>query len=216
MTGRFGQTHDDRRLTENGSLDVSSSRVRQAATEIDVVVAWKLDEAEYGNAALDLDLLLRWWSVYPRGLWLLYESGTPIGSLGLWPLRRPAFHDIATGRRAEKQLEAADFATVADARSTRSWYCSGMIVARDVRARRAAAARRLLRGAIEGWAASGVFATKVDVCTVAYTAEGRRLARRVGLVEQRPSGFSVSEYPVYVALDQRPSELAARFPKSRI
>jgi hypothetical protein len=217
VTGRFGQTHDTRSLIESERSAVPSAlRPRPAANEIEVISAWKLDEAEYGNAALSLDLLLRWWSVYPRGLWLLIEDGEPVGSLGLWPLRRSAFHDLATGRRAEKQLEGSDFAPLADARSARSWYCSGLIVARSARARRAAAARSLLRGALEGWAANGAFASRVDLCAVAYTPDGLRLMRRLGMIEQRPSGFSVSEYPVYVALDQRPSELAARFPKSKI
>ncbi len=215
VTGRFGLTHDDRRQSETNRLGVlSASGVRPAASEIEVISAWKLDEAEYGNAALDLDLLLRWWSVYPRGFWLFVEDGRTVGSLGLWPLRRAAFYDLATGKRAEKQLRGADFAPVADARSTRSWYCSGIVVARDARRKRTAVARRLICGAIEGWTTAAAHSSRVDLCSVAFTPEGLRLARRLGMVEQRPTGFSVAEYPVYVALDQRPSLLAARFPKS--
>jgi hypothetical protein len=217
VTGRFGLTHDDRPLIEAGSLGMSAgAEIRPAANEREASAAWKLDQAEYGNAALDLERFLSWWSAYPRGLWLLLEGGEPIGSLGLWPLRRAAFHDIATGRRAEKQLENADFAPFSDARSTRSWYCSGLIVAPAARGGRGAAARRLLRGALEGWAAGGPLTSTVDFCAVAFTAEGDRIARRLGMTVQRPSGSSVSEYPVYIALDQRPSELAGRVPISRI
>jgi hypothetical protein len=214
VTGRFGHTHDERPVSETGRFAVPATGVRPAANELEVIAAWKLDEAEYGNASLDLDLLLHWWSVYPRGFWLAFEDGAPVGSLGLWPIRRAAFHDIATGRRAEKQLKGADFAPVSDARWTKSWYCSGIVVARAARRRRSAAARRLVRGTLEGWAAP--LSTTIDLCAVTFTPEGRRLARRIGMVEQRPSGFSVQEYPVYVALDKRPSALAARFSRARI
>jgi hypothetical protein len=217
VTGRFGLTHDDRPLLEAGPFGLPAATVvRPAANEREVSEAWKLDEAEYGNAALGLERLLEWWSVYPRGLWLLVEDGEPIGSLGIWPLRRAAFHDIATGRRAEKQLESVDFSPSSDARSTRSWYCSGLIVAPAARAGRGAAAWLLLRGALEGWAAGGALTSTVDFCAVAFTPQGDRIARRLGMTVQRPSGSSVSEYPVYIALDQRPSELAARVPISRI
>ena len=96
----------------------SPTRLRDVA-EFNIVSA--------GARDVTIDVLARWWSVYPAGIRLAEMSdGRIIAAISLWPIRPRVFDALCVGRYARTQLAKHDFDSHRGRRP--HWFLSGASV----------------------------------------------------------------------------------------
>ncbi len=135
--------------------------------------------AATGARDVSIDVLARWWSLYPQGIRLAETSdGSIVAAISLWPVRPRVFDALCVGRYARTQLAKRDFAEHRGRRP--HWFLSGAAVSPEF-ARSTKFLRSLLLEAVEDVRrAHGTRALRI--CAIAGDQDAERALRKSAFV----------------------------------
>lgn len=128
-----------------------------------------------GARDVAVDVLARWWRVFPDGIRLAEDpAGRIIGIISLWPVRPRVYDALRVGRYSRAQLAHHDFEPRTDRRPR--WFMSGMSVAPEL-SESSRFMRRFVRDALNDLhRTSGVPA--LLICALADDPDTERALRR--------------------------------------
>jgi hypothetical protein len=170
----------------------SAIEVRKLNNESEVKMIAELDRRIYGEHSINFKGLLAWWKRYPGGVSVLIKNAKIIGAVGIWPLSRKRFIELANGQVDETDIEKLNIVKKKDNKSQVYWYLGDIVLEASFRKKKLTLV--LLEEAVRCWLNEGNLADKIDLCALGFTKEGCSILERFGFntVIKSPSG-----YPVY-------------------
>lgn len=155
-------------------VNVSSPERLRAVADFNVAAA--------GARDVTIDVLARWWRVYPEGIRLAETGdGQIVAAVSLWPVRPRVFDALCVGRYTRTQLAKHDFDSHRGRRP--HWFLSGAAVSPEF-ARSTKFLRSLLLEAVDDVRrAHGTFA--LSLCALAGDQDAERALRKSAFVHTR-------------------------------
>ena len=145
--------------------------LRYAQNYTDLRLVSEMEKEVFGEEALPLEQLKKWWDVYRNGVSLMIQNEHIIGSMGIWPLQEDAFYKILEFKIKEKDhLENAIINRNKLKKNHRFWYFASIILHDDYRKK--GFSKFFISYILNKWINNAELANNLHLGSIAFTEEG--------------------------------------------